>query len=228
MQIKIFETLKQKGYKGIAIVLMLATVFTVMLIIARVVYSGTHAFAFLIWNLFLAWIPFWIVRFYDKFEKKHKSLPYLIVFSGCWLLFLPNAPYIVTDLFHLYPKYPVPLWYDLLLLMTAAWTGLMLGLFSLLNMQRIISRKYSASAGWIFTILSIIASAFGVYIGRFLRWNSWDIITAPKAILKDIALIFLHPGQNHGTYILVAVLSVFLLFSYLVINLIINNKEFSN
>jgi hypothetical protein len=102
------------------------------LIAVRVLITRELLFVFLLWNLFLAAIPFFLsaaLHLASKPPKARLLLPVGVV----WLLFFPNAPYLVTDLFHLEPRPGVPYWYDLALIMSCAWNGLMLAFASLLD-----------------------------------------------------------------------------------------------
>jgi uncharacterized membrane protein len=103
-----------------------------------------------------------------------------------WLAFLPNAPYLVTDVMHVPHQASAPIWYDVLLYVTFAWTGCFLGLVSLVLIQDIVRHIAGEIAGWAFTGAALILSGFGVYLGRFLRWNSWDLVTRPGEILNDV------------------------------------------
>lgn len=152
-------------------------------------YSGFPFYLFLVWNLFLAWMPLaaaWMVL------KLRGLLPRLAV-GSLWLLFLPNAPYILTDLLHLGRAPGAPLWFDLLLLLTYALTGLLLGFVSLAMLQNAVTGRYGQAAGWLFAISSLALSSYGVYVGRFLRWNSWDLLLRPGAVLGDTARLLGDP-----------------------------------
>jgi uncharacterized membrane protein len=159
--------------------LIIATAFCVTLIAIRCYTSGHMTFLFLVWNLFLAWIPFLISS--GLKTLKHGAFLWLVP----WLLFLPNAPYIITDLFHLRPRPDAPYWLDLLILSASAITGLMLGLKSLMQVERLLRMEVPL---W-FSRLSILGicllTSFGMYLGRFQRWNSWDLATRPVDLLKD-------------------------------------------
>ena len=131
---------------------------------------------FLIWNLFLAWIP---VFFAAGFAAVHRRV-WLLPLGLCWLAFLPNSPYLVTDLVHLGEA---ELWRHVLQYGFAAWTGMMLGVVSMRLIHERIERDLGAIAGWIAVIVSIGLCAIGVVIGRFQRWSSWDLVTQPKAVV---------------------------------------------
>ena len=98
------------------------------------------------------------------------------------LAFLPNAPYLVTDLVHLGEGYE--LWRHVLQYGFAAWTGIILGVVSLRLVHGRVERNFGAVAGWSMVVLSVGLCAVGVVIGRFQRWNSWDLVTRPEAVVE--------------------------------------------
>ena len=161
-----------------------ATIFSVTIWRVRSEFSGTVHYAFLIWNLFLAWIPFIIAYFTYTVSINRKWIYVVIpVAAFFWLIFFPNAPYILTDFQHLAGEWRgVPVWYDVMLLIWFAFTGLLLGMVSLFLMQEIIRREFGRWVGWAFVALVTGLSSAGIYMGRFLRWNSWDILQNPAGL----------------------------------------------
>lgn len=174
------------------------TAFILGMIICRVLYSGSIRFIFLLWNLFLAWIPFRISLYLSGRKIPNKWQAGFLL-TG-WLLFFPNALYIITDLIHLEAKTNVPVWYDAVLLFTSAIAGLMLAFASLYNVEKYFSRQISSSAANKLILLCLFIGSFGVYLGRFLRWNSWDIITNPWELAKEIAVRLLFPIEYYRTW----------------------------
>ncbi|MEM6964643.1 MAG: DUF1361 domain-containing protein [Bacteroidota bacterium] len=173
-------------------------------------YRGEKTFLFLIWNLFLAWIPYGISILLPWLHGKWRSKLLVALVLFCWLLFFPNAPYILTDLLHLRQRLGIPLWYDLMLFLSFAWTGLILGYLSLLEVQVFLERFVSSTFSNVISVVAIFLCGFGIYLGRVQRWNSWDIITEPFSLFTDI----LHLLANPQTLGLAAVISVFLLLGY--------------
>ena len=161
-----------------------ATVFSVVVWRARTELSGTVTYGFLVWNLFLAWIPFMISYFTYTFTLKRRWIYVVIPIAAfLWLIFFPNAPYILTDFQHLaHRSGELPVWYDVMMLIWFAFTGLLLGMVSLFLMQEIIRLEFGRWAGWAFVAAVTGLSSAGVYMGRFLRWNSWDILRDPAGI----------------------------------------------
>jgi uncharacterized membrane protein len=186
------------------------------MVAVRVVYTGTDYYTNLVWNLFLAWIPFGLAVYaYDGYRKGIGSLQ-LWAAGGLWLLFFPNALYIVTDFTWLRESVGAPIWYDIPLVSSAAWAGLLLGFTSLYLMQRVVGRAFGAVQAWAFALATLALGAFGVYLGRFERWNSWDVFTRPRLIVRDLLPHVAHP-QDHPRALAVMVLfTAFLAMSYLV------------
>jgi len=167
---------------------------------ARVYLSQTHHYMFLVWNLFLAWIPFAFAVWVAMLDKIRPEARWLLLVPGTlWLLFFPNAPYLVTDLAHLQPQENVPFWYDLIMINTFVWTGFFLGLVSLFLMQMLVRRLAGRVASWLFAVGVVGLSSFGIYLGRFLRWNSWDALFRPTSLLNNLWDGLLHPLEHMQT-----------------------------
>lgn len=170
------------------------------LILIRVFWSGRITYLFLIWNLALAVVPYALAVVLRRAEARRASGLVLAALGLSWLLFFPNAPYVLTDLLHLKPKPEVPLWYDLVLLLSCGGTALSLGFLSLADVQAVTERRLGWRGGWLVALTSLWLSGFGIYLGRYQRWNSWDILTRPTMLLTDIAHRFLHPLQHPRTW----------------------------
>ncbi|MDR4496640.1 MAG: DUF1361 domain-containing protein [Candidatus Scalindua sp.] len=205
-------------------ILILSTAFTVVLVFFRIHYSGNFEYDFLLWNLFLAWIPY-AISVILKFYNHRLPAILLVIVIGFWLLFFPNAPYIITDLFHLRKKHNIPLWYDCVVISSAAWNGLILGLLSLHEIQKIISKKFGVKFGWLLAGFSITAGSFGIYLGRFLRWNSWDIIISPTKLIIDILNRFIHPLAYLQTLSVTLLFTAFLFLAYLTLKIVMLNNS---
>lgn len=177
-------------------------------------YRGTQTFFFLNWNLFLAWVPYLIALSLPFLHRKFNSKKIIVGALFCWLLFFPNAPYIITDFLHLRKRAGIPLWYDMMLFMSFAWTGLILGYVSLLEIQVFLRKFFSKTMVNLASILALLLCGFGIYLGRFQRWNSWDIVTNPFSLFADILKVLTQPH----TLGLAVVLSAFLLLGYFTLN----------
>ncbi|WP_438446489.1 DUF1361 domain-containing protein [Gorillibacterium sp. sgz5001074] len=196
----------------------LATAAGCLWVLYRVKISGTGFYTFMIWNLFLAWIPMWAGTAWHWLGTSpaggsiRRAVRWAL--GGSWLLFLPNASYVVTDLIHftyvrgkgLWP------WSDLFMLVLFAWISLLLGYVSLYVFHHAVRRKYGWPAGWGFSFTVLVLQAVGVYVGRELRWNSWWVLTDPHRMLADLP-VFLEPEP----YRFIAMAGVFGIMGYLMI-----------
>ncbi|WP_375433672.1 DUF1361 domain-containing protein [uncultured Hymenobacter sp.] len=192
---------------------------SVVLIAFRVFFTHQITFVFLLWNLFLALIPFGLSTMLGLSAGRLKARVLLPV-GLVWLLFFPNAPYILTDLFHLERRVSVPYWYDLALILSCAWNGLMLAYASLIDMQALVARRLGAGAGWAFATVALLLSSFGIYLGRYLRFNSWDVVTNPLTLFFDIVSRLLHPFAHPGTWGVTLLYGVFLVLGYATVRLL--------
>lgn len=188
----------------------------VAMVAVRVAYTGNSQYEALVWNLFLAWIPFALALYvYDGYRRRGAS-PLLWAGGALWLVFLPNAPYIVTDFKWLRTWTGAPLWYDVVLVSAAAWCGLLLGFMSLYLMQAVVRRALGAVNAWLFALAALTLSSFGVYLGRFQRWNSWDLFTRPRVLAADLWSGLVNPFEHPQTIAVTALFTVFLGATYLV------------
>jgi uncharacterized membrane protein len=195
--------------------------FTILLLATRIIISQELTYVFLAWNLFLAWIPFALSQQLGDIKNKWK----LLVVIVCWLLFLPNAPYIITDFLHLKHRQPIPYWYDILLLFSAALNGLLLGLASLLKMEKFLADRYGKKVSAFLILCSFFLCAFGIYMGRYLRWNSWDIITSPDEIAWDVLDRFINPFAHLKTWSVTVLFGTFFCVMYYSVKNFITHKS---
>jgi uncharacterized membrane protein len=178
-----------KRITAIEKILLVSLSFIIVLLITRVIITKQLMYTFYCWNLLLASIPLLLSKWLLKQPKMHiKSIAILFT----WLLFYPNAPYILTDIFHLTKRPPSPLWFDLLIVINAAWCGLMLGIASLLQVEQFLAKHVKKIWVNCLILLCLLLSGYGVYIGRYLRFNSWDIVTNPF----DLIILFTEQISN--------------------------------
>jgi uncharacterized membrane protein len=172
--------------------LLLASALCLAMLVARMFYTQQISFAWIVWNLFLAWVPLLTAMPLYVLRSRGARRPILGgVLAVLWFLFFPNAPYIVTDLVHLHERPPVPFWFDMLMIQAFALTGLFLGYLSLYLMQEVVRSRAGRWPSWTFVIGMLGLGSFGIYLGRFLRWNSWDALLSPVGTLSDAARMFL-------------------------------------
>jgi uncharacterized membrane protein len=161
--------------------------------IARIFIFHSTYFIYILWNIFLAILPFIVstlLSLRESYGNLSKSV--FVLGSLIWLLLLPNAPYIVTDFIHLGRGHGAPILYDTFLLFSSAWLGLLLFMYSLRDIEKIIRAKYGNLIATIKVPSIILLVSIGIYIGRFLRFNSWDVFTDPS-FFGNTWQTFTHP-----------------------------------
>lgn len=191
----------------------LACSFSVGMLFFRMVASGSTSFRFLVWNLILAAVPVLfssLAFFVSRSRWKWMGALFLIP----WLLFFPNAPYILTDLLHLKERAPIPMWYDLLMLLSFALNGLFLGFLSLGMVEAVFERLFGRTAALIGVFACAFCAAFGIYLGRFERWNSWDLWRRPSGVLSDILPALYHPLSHARIWLITVLLGLLILTGY--------------
>ena len=180
----------RKTTKTLVLISLVAVVFN----IGRLDVWGTTSLLYLIWNLFLAWIPYLIsLYFIKKDTPMNVFVPAFIV----WLLFFPNAPYLVTDVLHVVTSSSALLWYDSLLFFFFGWIGLLLGMLSLFQVHQYLKGHLNYFLSEISVLGICFVSSFGIYLGRFERWNSWDIFVSPFQLMRhslDLSASLAHTG----------------------------------
>ena len=186
-----------KKFSNIEKMLIASVAFTLLLLAVRIVVTQQLMYVFYIWNLFLATIPLLLSRRLQR-QQALNVKSYLLL--TVWLLFFPNAPYIITDIFHYESRPPLPMWFDLLLVINAAWCGIILGLVSLLQVENFLA-KYLKPI-WVNCCItgSLLLCGYGIYIGRFLRFNSWDIVTNPVALFTTCMQRVFNPFDYKSTW----------------------------
>jgi uncharacterized membrane protein len=188
-------------------ILLLSVSFTMVMLAVRIVYSSSWEYRFYGWNTFLAAIPYLLSTQLLKLRKLNFIA---LVTLAVWLLFLPNAPYIITDLLHYEERPPVPFWYDILLVISAAWNGLILGLVSLMNVEHYLLRHLKKAWVNLIVCVCLFLCGYGIFIGRFLRFNSWDMATDPGTLMYTSAKHVLLPQRYSKLWVFTLLFAVLL------------------
>lgn len=150
----------------------------------RILYTGEILYAFLVWNLLLAFIPFWISSWMQGREWPKKKKLWLVALGLLWLFFLPNAPYILTDFYHLRTKSDMStIWFDMWMLFSYSLTGLIVFYASLLQALAI-WKKYVKKGGEVFIVVVLVLCSLAIYLGRYIRFNSWDLFVQPGEVFS--------------------------------------------
>jgi uncharacterized membrane protein len=195
--------------------LLLSSALACAILVARVRLSHSPTYVFLVWNLILAWAPYYWSLATAALQRRHPAAWWrLLAPAALWLLFFPNAAYLVTDFVHLRPKGPIPLWFDIGLLAMFAWSGCFLAVASLRTMQVLVAAYLGRLMSWLFVAAVFGLNGLGIYLGRFLRWNSWDLFLYPHDVLSDALTIIAHPLENRQATGVICLFGVLLLVCY--------------
>jgi len=190
------------------------SLFCAALVLVRAHQTGGAYFPNLILNLFLAWIPFVLaVVVYDRWRRHGMGISVLLL-GSLWLLFFPNAPYVATDFVHLERDNLAPFWYDAVTYAAFAWMGVLLGFASLYLMQTVVRQWRGALAGWIFAVSAIGLGSLGIYLGRFLRLNSWDALVDPSVLPRIVRAVALDPFAYQEAIAVTLLFTFALTFAY--------------
>ncbi|CAN5487909.1 DUF1361 domain-containing protein [soil metagenome] len=194
-----------------------------VMLAARIAFTNQFTYLFLVWNLFLAWIPLAVAIVSKKLALTSWKL---IVATFIWLVFFPNAPYLITDLYHLSHFKKIPAWYDALMLFTAAYCGVVTGFISLQIMEehwkqtwqvKYVSKRSDKSKFRLRLFLLAMlftATGFGLYLGRVLRYNSWDVLTDTNTLAFDILDRIANPLSHVSTWGFSFIYAAVLFFFY--------------
>jgi uncharacterized membrane protein len=196
------------GPTGIRSIILLTAAFAAAsigctcVLVLRIMVVKSYRYMYLVWNLFLAWVPYALalcmVFFASRIRNRRKLKLCIILVGIFWFLFYPNAPYILTDFIHLIKVQPLIsdrisfitndgiLWYDIVLNSSFAFIGHLIGLVSLVFFHDLTRVLYNRWVGWVIAIFATISGGYGIYLGRFARLNSWHLFTKPVPSLKMI------------------------------------------
>ena len=195
--------------------LLASSCFSCLLLVGRMLVTQSLGYIFLPWNLFLAFVPYWISGWMiGKNHITHRKVKLFLALAG-WLLFIPNSFYIITDLFHFTHIRSAPKWFDLLLIFSFAWNGILCGIISLRRVEIIMMKLLTGKNFSLFLVFGVMwLSSFGIYIGRYLRFNSWDIITDPFSLSEEILSMIIHPFHHLYPWGMTLCYSIFMTFLY--------------
>lgn len=183
--------------RGSVTTLLLSSLVSVVLYILGAVFNHGSGLYFLIWNLFLAWIPLGLAWLLVTYLRGHLWSSWRgLGLTLLWLIFLPNCFYLLSDFLHLYDNLDANVTYNIALLASFAFNGMLLGYLSLgLVHRQLLARKHGLSVSWRLIGLVLAVSSYAIYLGRYIRLNSWDIFTNFSAVLVSISDQIFHPER---------------------------------
>ena len=214
----LFELLFRRETRAPMVALTFASAVAVALAAARIVATHQIRYGLLVWNLVLAWLPLiFALLAREHFQSGLKRNWRFAALAAAWLLFFPNAPYIFTDIIHLHVGSFRYYWPDLTLILIFALTGLVLGFLSLFLMHALARQHWGQVRGWLFVMAVATLSGFAIYLGRVLRFNSWDVIMKPVRLIQGVSAWAGHPLADSSTFVFPALFATFLFLAYVML-----------
>ncbi len=189
--------MKQYNYSPFLKMIGYSVALTFLILSVRIVFTGNLHYGNYFWNTILAAVPV-LFSFILLRKKWHPWLS--VIFFIAWLLFLPNAPYMITDLVHYEQRGEFPGWIDIMLVTTASWNGLLLGVLSLMMIEDMLHLYFKSRIVKPIMLICLLLCGYGIYLGRYLRYNTWDVLTNPIPLFQDSAKTVFYPGQHLRTW----------------------------
>jgi uncharacterized membrane protein len=217
---------KRSEFLTLSLLLALSASGCLLLFGLRFAISRTLAYTYLVWNLLLAAVPYLVagggVHLLAAARPGRYRAPLSAAVGALWLVFYPNAPYIFTDFIHVFNRtflrsqpsdwlgLNALLWYDLLMNAAFAFIGHFIGLVSMWLMQSGFARAWGVRAARYLVGAAILLSGFGIYLGRFSRLNSWDVVFDPRRVWSEVA----EASSDPKAILFSAAFSLFILLTY--------------
>ena len=188
------------------------TVLSILLLSVRLKITHSFFYLFLVWNLFLAMIPFFITTYMKTFKQLKKPRLYFLLLI--WLLFLPNAPYLLTDFIHLRLSPTEWLGFDSLMIAIFAITGFAFYVISIKEMRPVLLQQFNQKIVSNCIVILPFLVSFGMYLGRVLRWNTWDILHKLFSLFSDVLALIIDPLENIDAWLFTLFFGLFLKLGY--------------
>lgn len=206
---------KKSSADNIVLALLASTKISLVLFTCRALSSHSNRYWFLVWNLALAWLPLMFAWWLKTRLKKTSWATWRnVVLSLLWLSFLPNSFYLVSDFVHLHPTGEVSVLFDSVMFMSFAWNGLVLGFASVIIVHLELIKRLRQRLVLLLLGLAFLLCSFAIYLGRYLGWNTWDILVNPVGILFDLSDRIVRPTSYPNTFTTTSMFFVLLTTTY--------------
>lgn len=192
-------------YRRIVYALLLTNAVSVVLFILRLIGAENFRYWFMLWNLFLAWvaplIAWWLVA---RLKHTKWATWQNVVLTVLWLGFLPNSFYMVSDLIHIQQTGEVSIIFDAVLFASFILNGFVAGYIGTFMVHRELAKRLPTNRVWACVIGIFALSGYAIYLGRVLRWNTWDALLQPAALLFDVSDVILNPLGHIQAFVVTA------------------------
>lgn len=195
---------------------------SLLLFAIRVWGTDNFRFGFLFWNLALAWMPLLLATMLVRSLQKHRWQWQNSVLVLLWLGFLPNSFYIISDFVHLRVTGEVNILFDIVLFSSIIFNAYVFGFMSLYLVHKELLRRMRARTAHVTIGLILLGCSFAIYLGRYLRWNTWDVVAHPVGLLFDVSDRFINPAAHPETFSTTIIFTLLLGSIYYVIYELVN------
>jgi uncharacterized membrane protein len=202
---------------GLVRALVYSNALSLGLLLGRMLITQSTLFIFMATNLTLAWISFGLAHVLTRFRSQLSGGQriWFAILLVAWLGFLPNSFYIITDFIHVRPRGDINQLYDVLMMTSFAFNGFIAGLASMFVVHKLLIRRFGSLLAARFIAVSAFASGFAIYLGRYLRWNTWDVVVNPFGLLFDVSDRLVNPGDHPQAFVTTITFALFIGVSYL-------------
>lgn len=201
-----------KQAQNLITVILFSNAVSLLLFLLRVLGAGNVDYWFMFWNLLLAWVPVAASYYLVQYLRKHSwREPWAVALTLGWLFFLPNSFYMVSDLIHLKQTGDIGMLFDVVMLVSFIWNGLLAGFISLFVVHKALIKRRGVQQAHLLVAGVLLINCFAIYLGRSLRWNSWDVLTNPGGLLFDVSERVINPFTYPQAFVTTA--TFFLLLS---------------
>lgn len=200
------------------LVLAISSLTSVALFLIGAANYDTGIFGFLNWNLFLAWLPLLLVIGLKKFLKTNPWLSWQAIgLTALWLAFLPNTFYIISDLIHVNSLNSSNSLFYAVMIFSFSFNGLILGFISIYLIHRELIKRLPKNYAHLVVAIVILLCSFAIYLGRYLRWSTWDVVVNPAGVIFDVSDRFINPVAHGRTFEVTALFFVLIGSMYFVL-----------
>lgn len=209
---------KKSAMRGVVQALVLSNLVSIVLFGMRVFGTDNTQYWFLFWNLLLAWVPLlwvWLLGKVIKTRSWKEPLPVLLTIL--WLTFLPNSFYLMSDLIHLTNTGDIGILFDVVLFLSCIWNGLVAGMMSIVWVHNALLKRRAAQQARLLIGIVFVLVSFAIYLGRSLRWNTWDLLVNPAGLLFDVSERVINPLDHPQVLVTTLTFLVLLGSMYIVI-----------
>jgi len=202
---------KSNGGKRLLTALAGSSLASIFLYLISLKFYGAKPLWFLVWNLFLAWLPLMFAILLVNYLKSQPWVSWLgALLTLLWLVFLPNSFYLISDIVHISYADPSQTLYYVVMLFSFSFSGLIVGFASLYLLHKQLLKRLKPLTAHTWVAVIILLCSFAIYLGRYLRWSTWDTVLNPAGVLFDVSDRIINPVAYGQTFQVTALFFILL------------------